>query len=90
MLTALFCQIQMPAPVRKLLVVDAPDGLVLQPTAGTAAKPRTPSNNNHALVLAYGDGRISSRLQAGRLESAKHHVLEVHGVVGTTTSGNRL
>lgn len=73
----------MPAPVRKLLVVAASDGLVLQPTTATSAKPHTPPSN-HALMLAYGDGRISTRPLGARQEGAKHDILEVHGVVGMT------
>jgi hypothetical protein len=74
----------MSSPVRKLLVVAASDGLVLEPTAGTSVKPPTPASN--ALVLAYGEGHISTRLQGAREESAKHVILEVHGIVGTETN----
>jgi hypothetical protein len=71
-------------PVQKLLVVGASDGLVLQPTRGAASKPHTPPND-HAIVLAYGDGRISTRLHERRPESVKNDILEVHGVVGMMT-----
>lgn len=66
----------MAAQVRKLLVVAAADGLVVQS--------RAPASN-HAIVLAYGDGRISARREEARQEGSKHDVLEVHGLIGTNS-----